>query len=92
MAILTIECSSCSGTGIYRGFAEPPKVGVVCIYCAGLGCSTITYEPFTKRKKRNDVDIVRRSAGTFIFTGVGPVGSSVTYNEFLAGKLPDVNK
>lgn len=82
------ECSSCGGTGIYRGFAEPPGVGVVCVNCDGTGASTILYTPFTTRKTRTDIKTVQRSRGSFIATGVGPVGNAVSYNEFLQGRKP----
>lgn len=82
------ECSSCSGTGIYRGFAEPPGVGVVCLNCDGTGCRAIEYKLFTSRKTRNDIKTVRRSQGTFIGTGVGPGGGAVSYQDFVNGKMP----
>lgn len=82
------ECSSCRGTGIYRGFAEPEGVGVICLYCDGTGCREVEYTPFTGRKTRNDIRTVQRSRGNFIGTGVGPAGNSVTYQDFLNGKVP----
>ncbi len=82
------ECSSCRGTGIYRGFAEPQGVGVVCLNCDGTGCRSIEYTPFTGLKRRDDVRTVQRSRGSLIFAGVGPTGGSVTYEEFLRGKKP----
>lgn len=82
------ECRDCEGTGIYRGFAEPKGVGVVCLGCNGTGMQTVKYRPFTGRKKRKDVTTVRRSAGSFIDTGVGPTGGSVSYEDFLNGKMP----
>ena len=82
------ECESCNGTGIYCGFAEPKGTGVVCIRCQGSGATELSYTPFTKRKKREGVHTVRLSAGVFIGTGVGPRGASVTYDEFLNGKMP----
>lgn len=82
------ECESCDGTGIYRGMAEGPGVGVVCLTCNGTGCEEIEYTPFTARKKRRDVKTVHRSRGKFIVTGIGPAGMSVSYEEFLAGKMP----
>ena len=87
-ASIQTECSSCGGTGVYKGFAEPAGVGVVCVTCDGTGCRTIEYTPFTKMNKRKDVREVRRSRGTLIVTGVGPTGESVTYEEFLSGKRP----
>ena len=83
-----IECGSCGGTGLYCGFAEPKDVAVVCAVCGGTGCAKLSYKLFTGRKGRRGVKQVRKSAGTFIATGVGPVGDSVTYQEFLAGKMP----
>ena len=87
-ATVEAECSSCSGTGVYRGFAEPKGVGVVCLNCDGEGKRTIEYKLFTGRKRCDGVQEVRRSAGSFIATGVGPAGESVTYEEFLAGTMP----
>lgn len=82
------ECSSCQGTGIYRGFAEPQGVGVVCLNCDGTGCRTMEYTPFTGLKRRDDVRTVQRSRGSLIFAGVGPTGGSISYEEFLRGKKP----
>lgn len=82
------ECRSCGATGIYCGFAEPKGTGVVCLDCNGTGKVVRIYTPFTRRKERKDVRIVRRSSGSFIATGVGPTGGSVTYREFLSGKMP----
>lgn len=82
------ECEDCEGTGIYRGFAEPKGVGVICLGCNGTGMQPVEYRPFTCRKTRKDVTTVRRSAGTFILTGVGHTGGSISYEEFLNGKMP----
>ena len=86
--IIEVECRSCGGTGVYSGFAEPAGVGVVCLTCDGTGKAKLSYTPFTGRKHRQGIETVRRSAGTFIATGAGPRGGSVTYREFLAGKMP----
>lgn len=82
------ECASCDGTGVYKGFAEPKGVGVVCLTCGGSGCDTIKYKPFTERKHKAGIQTVRRSRGSFIGTGVGPTGGEVTYEQFLKGKMP----
>jgi hypothetical protein len=82
------ECSSCSGTGVYVGFAEAKGTAVICLYCDGTGACTIEYTPFTSLKKRKGVATVSRSRGTFIGTGVGAYGSSVSYEDFLKGKRP----
>lgn len=85
---IPIDCPSCHGSGVYRGFAEPPGVGVVCLKCGGSGAAQLTYEPFAGRVRREGIQTVKRSAGTFIGTGVGPTGDGVAYEEFLAGKMP----
>lgn len=85
---LKVECGSCRGTGIYRGFAEPSGVGVICVNCDGTGQETLKYTPFEGRKTRNDISIVRYSRGSLIATGIGPVGGSISYQEFLNGKMP----
>lgn len=85
---IEVRCPDCGGTGVYHGFAEPEGVGVVCLGCGGSGAKKLTYTPFTGRERRNGIKVVRRSRGTFIATGVGPNGSSVTYEEFLNGKMP----
>ena len=82
------ECSSCSGTGLYRGMAEKVGTAVVCLNCDGTGCREILYEPFVSRKSRDDVTMVYRSRGSFIATGVGPGGVGISYREFQSGKLP----
>ena len=89
MQSLEVQCGTCRGTGVYHGFAEPKGVGVVCGECDGTGAKTLKYEPFTGLKQRNDVETVRRSAGSLLPTGVGPTGGSVTYEEFLQGKRPE---
>jgi hypothetical protein len=48
----------------------------------------IRYKPFTGgRKMKRGVKIVSLSRGSFILTGVGAAGKSVTYKEFQQGKL-----
>lgn len=85
---IEVECGSCGATGIYQGFAEPKGVGVVCLNCNGTGAVNIDYKPFTGRKERRDINTVQRSRGSFIATGVGPGGRSISYQEFLNGKMP----
>lgn len=91
------ECRSCGATGLYCGFAEPRGVAVVCLECNGRGGIEYTFEwkrediyatRFKSRKPRTGIHTVRRSAGSFLATGVGPTGGSVTYEEFCAGKMP----
>ena len=88
MTHVKTECGSCGGTGLYCGFAEPKGTAVVCLNCSGTGCATLCYTPFERRKGRGDIATVARSRGSFIGTGVGPVGATVTYAEFQRGKQP----
>lgn len=90
MKTINYECEDCRGTGLYSGMCEGPGVAVVCLGCEGSGRASFVYKPFTGRKGRRDIKTVRRSRGTFIATGVGPVGSEITYAEFVSGKLPKV--
>jgi len=76
------KCRSCGGTGIYSGFAEAEGEAVICLACDGTGCEEIHYEPFTGRKKRKGITKIRKSRGSFILTGVGGEGESMTYSEF----------
>lgn len=86
--VVKAECTACAGSGVYRGFAEPHGVGVVCLHCEGSGCREISYAPFIERRRRNDVSTVRRSRGTFLATGTGPTGNGISYADFIDGRLP----
>lgn len=88
METVKVECAACSSTGLYSGFAEPKGTAVVCVKCGGSGCCEINFVPFTRRKGCLNIQTVRRSQGTFIGTGVGPTGESITYQEFQQGKMP----
>ena len=92
MAEIEAECVECRGTGIYRGFAEPAGIGVVCLHCRGTGAKMLTYKPFAGRRQRSDVQVVQLSRGLMVAPGVGPGGTSITYAEFLAGKMPTTTK
>ena len=81
MATVRAECGACSGTGLYRGMAEPEGVAVICLTCKGTGCKEMIYIPFTRRRRRNGVQSVQQSRGSFILS-CGPVGESMTYAEF----------
>ena len=82
------QCGSCRGTGIYIGSTEPKGIGVVCLNCGGSGKAIIEYVPFTARQKRSDITTVRLSQGSFILTGVGSTGTEISYDDFLAGEMP----
>ena len=86
------ECASCHGTGVYHGFAEPKGVGVICFDCNGTGCRELSYTPFSGRKERQDIEIVSLSRGRFICGPCGPGRQSITYEEFLTGKMPKVKE
>ena len=86
---IEVECDCCGGTGVYCGMCEPEGVGVVCLGCNGTGCATLEGKEFTGRNRRRGVKTVMCSRGGFLPLGVGPVGTSVTYKEFLAGKMPE---
>lgn len=83
-----IECKACNGTGLFRGFAEPEGTAVVCLNCKGTGGVDLTYIPFTRRKEREGVRTVQLSRGSFVATGVGSGGRSISYQDFLDGKMP----
>lgn len=88
METVKTECIACDATGLYSGFAEPKGTAVICLECDGSGCKEICFTPFTRRKGRRGIDIIRRSQGSFIPTGVGPAGGAITYKEFQQGKKP----
>ena len=84
---LKVECGACRATGIYSGLAEPIGTGVVCLNCGGTGSKELTFKLFKDRKKRDDIKTVMVSRGSFLLN-CGPVGTEITYEEFLKGKMP----
>lgn len=89
MAQVESICHSCDGSGVYRGYAEPSGIGVICRNCKGEGKYVIEYVAFKGRRRRNDINEIFWSAGTSIDEGIGPTGKSVTYEEFFNGKKPE---
>lgn len=85
---IKIECPECGGTGVYTGMCEPTGQAVVCVRCNGAGAVNFEYIPFTGRKHKNGINVVRWSRGSFIATGCGPTGGSISYQDFCSGKLP----
>lgn len=82
MITIQCECDDCGGTGLYSGMCEGPGVAVVCLGCGGSGAKTIRVKEFTGRHKKRGIKTITRSRGSFIATGVGPTGPSMTYSEF----------
>ncbi len=76
------ECDACRGSGLYRGFCEGDGEAVVCVRCGGKGWVVIEYTEFTGRKRRKGVKTIKLSRGSFVLTGVGGHGESMTYAEF----------
>lgn len=76
------ECTSCSGTGLYCGFAEPKGTAVVCMRCDGKGWQKTTFNEFTGRNLRKGIHKVSLSSGSLLVTGIGATGQSMTYEEF----------
>ncbi len=62
---------------------------VVCLTCTGTGCEEIRYKPFVKRRGKKAIKTVSWSRGSFIATGVGRTGQSISYTEFAKGKFPN---
>jgi len=90
VVVVLVQCSSCGGTGVYHGLFEPEGVGVRCIDCNHSGGREIRYYPYTgQRKIRDDIAIVRESAGKYVLGTVGPTGPEVTYEDFLK-EVPEV--
>lgn len=84
-----LACYPCAATGVYVGAAEKPGDGVICVECEGKGYLIVNSDGtvFTELQKRDDVETVMISLGTFLGPDVD--GDSVTYAEFVSGKLPD---
>ena len=95
----TINCSSCKGTGLYKGFGETDGACVICYHCKGSGKIKITeiYQKFKERKRkegckrvytRNMGSVItdrdiRNNKGFFPFSKYG-----CTYEEWLKGAKP----
>lgn len=82
MPSVKAKCRSCDGSGLYRGMCEAPGTAVVCLTCEGKGWATIKYEEFTGRRRVAGVHTIQQSRGTFIASGVGGHGPTMTYEEF----------
>jgi len=98
MKKIEIECKACKGTGLYQGMAERDKCAVVCHTCKGTGKDTFTYNKFTGRKVREDIERVFAGSFGYVHTHKDVIvdGRSVnfteggcTYQEWLNGKKPE---
>jgi len=98
---MIIECPACEGTGVYSGVAERKNTAVICNRCDGTGKYhyVFTYNKFTGRKEKHDIDRVYLknygyvlSTGKINFDGIGEIDMNkegVSYQEFLDGKRPE---
>ena len=99
MATIDIECQTCKGTGVYVGLGERDGAAVVCVRCKGSGCVSFSYEPFAKRRRRDNVTRVYKEGYGYCiaphkidFDKIGEVDLSekgVSYKEFLQGRMPE---
>lgn len=95
-----VECTSCGGTGLYKGFAEGDGAAVVCRTCDGTGKQHVHYEftSFTERKKQKGVKRVYKTAAGYgiaaedfttkdgVFIPFSQAG--VSYKDWLNGVKP----
>jgi DnaJ-class molecular chaperone len=63
---ILIECPSCGGTGLYKGFMERPDEAVICVNCHGTGAKELSGKPFTGRKRKPGVSKIRGGSGTIL--------------------------
>ena len=61
-----IECTSCSGTGLYKGAMERDACAVICSTCGGTGMQEFTYTPFSGRKEATGIRRVFEASFGFI--------------------------
>ncbi len=90
--VIEAECNSCGGTGVYCGFMEPKNIGVICLDCGGTGKQIITYNPFERKKGKNNVNFIHIPNSKCI-VDAGPKGNQIPYKEFKrALTYEDINK
>jgi len=80
------ECSSCGGTGIYRGIGERGTLGVVCHTCDGTGMVVIEqkWNDFVSRKIRADITVVIQHNPGYVLNET-LVTYGISYEEWLKG-------
>jgi hypothetical protein len=89
MPSIQVECSSCDGSGLYCGFAEPEGTAVVCHGCGGTGATTLTYKKFTHRKKKRGVRKVMGNSPWFT-RSQEDYAKTISYKEFEDAVAPAV--
>lgn len=82
-----VECPHCGGTGLYQGMAERGGAAVVCYYCHGSGKLHVKHEytAFTKRKDREGVKRVFKTAGGYGISDldiITPEGKEIHFSRF----------
>lgn len=81
------KCNSCGGTGIYRGFGETKKAGVVCHICKGIGCREIKveWEDFDGRIRVDNIErVIEVNSGITI--SEDPKYGGMSYEDWFQGK------
>lgn len=65
-----IECTSCGGTGLYRGLPGRGGAAAVCLSCSGSGKMHLVheYKAFEGRKERTDVTRVFKTSGGYVLS------------------------
>ena len=63
---LRVQCFSCGATGLYQGFMEAKHQAVICVNCDGTGLNILSGKPFTGRKKRRGITMIRAGSGLII--------------------------
>ncbi len=77
--VLDSKCIICNGTGVRSDISEPRGTANTCVNCSGEGKIPLTVPLFTHLMRRDDVEKVGNRFNR---------SSTVTYEEFLAGKRP----
>lgn len=81
--IVQVECSDCKTRGIILS-TQHPHTAILCRRCAGEGWLYLTYKPFSQRRQQDGIQTV-----CLITTDESPAGQPISYEDFLAGKLPE---
>jgi DnaJ-class molecular chaperone len=82
-----VECGSCGGTGLYKGFAEPEGYAVICRNCGGKGYTEATHvsseaKIFERRKRKNGIRYVMTDGGAWFVRGAASQTPHITIDEF----------